>query len=146
MPIKEKNFCKRKFSVRDPRTFTESDNIPGDVYIKRKKNDSVEVKVVGTDARERMLDVESSVKCERKSESVEVNEDFSENSDLLKVEARVLGRRATVLIDGGAQDNFVSRAFVNHLHARIKLLKEKCTAVMADGRTYSINVFLPGFC
>ena len=62
--------------------------------------------------------------------------------ELLRIEGRILGRKATILIDCGAQDNFVSKAFVKHLHARTKPLKDVSTAKLAEGRTYMINEYL----
>lgn len=59
--------------------------------------------------------------------------------ELLLVKGRLLGRRVTVLIDGGAKGNFVSTNFVRHIRARTTRVASPPRASLADGRVYTCD-------
>lgn len=140
---------KRKFSVGDPRTSTESYCDPGDVYNRANKAENERWLGKETGAKDNgeslrnFIEVEKKDWCSVEGKSINAIGGNSWN-ELLKVEARVLGRKATVLIDGGAQDNFVSKGFVKHLRAKTRRLKDVSKAILADGSTYVVNEHLPG--
>lgn len=151
---------KSEFSVREPRSLIESNYEPGNVYDKKTgssinkatRSSTCAKEVYGDDERCRKERVEFNGKASIKqsninslSDNYETSNDLAKKSwnDLLRVEARILGRKGTILIDCGAQDNFVSKAFVNHLHARTRTLKDVSRVMLPDGRTYAVKEYLP---
>ena len=74
-----------------------------------------------------------------------VHQDKDIRKELLRIDGRLLGRKVSILVDGGAQSNFVSKAFVQHIHGKTSTVKgQQTVAVLPDGRTYRLDQVLKG--
>lgn len=144
-------------SVREPRSVTESNyefgivyknnggsicsstrpqtyakDVNGDYMFGRKNRKQNVMNIEVTDKENTFLEPTKVQELEKNCiEQVTVARNYW--NELLRIQGRILGRKGTILIDSGAQDNFVSKGFVNHLHARTKTLKDVSRVMLPDG-------------